>query len=384
VSRVVLRLLALVALVGALVGTTSPPAGATELVTDYPAVSLRPGDTATFVVRVVSPARERVGLAVGQAPDGWAVRVLGSGREVGAVFADPDPDVSPTVDVEVDVPVDAGPGTYAVVLTADAASGATTLSMDITVTALASAPFELSADFPQLSGAPDQTFTFDVDVSNNTGRDATFAIEAIGPASWDVSARPTGEAQATTLTVGGGEDGTLSVSATPPPGATAGDYPIDVTVTADGVPVQGQFTATIVGTPTLVFAPTDDRLSLDGDAGDETTFSLVVENTGSAPLTDVTLSGSAPQDWDVTFEPASVASIEPGQSVPVTAHIRPQGDAVSGDYSVTLSASSGSDRQDLAVRFQVQTSTLWGFIAVALIVVALVALAVVFRRFGRR
>jgi uncharacterized membrane protein len=372
--------------VAAVVGTWGmgvTGAGA-ELVTDYPSVSLRPGDTASFELRALSAQRERLDLAVAQAPPGWAARILGEGREVAAVIADPDPEATPTVDVEADVPVDARPGTYDVVITATGPSGVSTLPLAITVTELASAPFELSAEFPELSGAPDQTFSFAVDVANNTGRDATFAIEASGPTGWDVSARPTAQSQAATLTVAGGETGSLTVSATPAPETTEGRYPIDVTITADGVPVDGQFTAIVVGTPELVFQAAEERLSLSGEAGSTSTFSVQVANQGTAPLTDVALSSTAPTDWEVEFEPATVASVAPGESVPVTARIRPQGDAVAGDYALTLSAAAEGDRQELAVRFEVETSTWWGFVAIAIIVLALVGLGLVFRRFGRR
>jgi uncharacterized membrane protein len=252
------------------------------------------------------------------------------------------------------------------------------------VTELAAAPFEISAEFPELSGEPDQTFTFDVDVANNTGRAVTFAVEASGPPGWQVSARPSGQTQATTLTVEGGQQGTLSVQATPAPATEQGRYPIAVRVIADGTPVEGQFTAVVVGQPELVFVPADERLSLSGEAGSTSRFSLQVANQGSAPLEEVKLSSRAPQDWAVEFEPAVLDVVAPGQAVPVTARIRPQGDAVSGDYSLTMTAAAEGASEDLDLRFQVETSTWWGFIAIGIIVVALVGLGLVFRRFGRR
>jgi uncharacterized membrane protein len=357
---------------------------AAELVTSYPALSLRPGDTATFELRAISGERERMELAIAQMPDGWSARIKGGGREVGAVIADPELDAAPTLDVEVDVPVDARPGRYDVVVTGAGPSGTTTLPLVLTVTELAAAPFEISAEFPELSGEPDQTFTFDVDVANNTGRDVTFAVEALGPPGWQVSARPSGQTQATTLTVKGGEQGTLSVQATPAPDAQEGRYPINVRVIADGSPVEGTFTAIVKGQAELAFIPADERLSLSGEAGSTSRFSLNVANQGSAPLQDVKLSASAPQDWAVEFEPATLDAVAPGQSVPVTARIRPQGDAVSGDYSLTMTAAAEGASENVDVRFQVETSTWWGLIAIAIIVVALVGLGLVFRRFGRR
>jgi uncharacterized membrane protein len=299
-------------------------------------------------------------------------------------MADPDPEVSPTIDVEVDVPVDVDAGDYELVIAADAPSGQSTLPLTLQVTDLAAAPFEITSEFPELSGEPDQTFSFDVDVANNTGRDATFAIEATGPAGWDVSARPAAEAQAATLTVAGGETGSLTVEAKPAADATEGRYDIDVVITAEGIPVRGTFTAIVVGTPELVFGPAEELLSLSGEAGGTSTFSLIVANQGTAALSDVTLSSTAPTDWEVEFEPETIASVAPDESVTVTARIRPQSDAVAGDYGVTVAAAAEGERQEVELRFQVETSTWWGFVAVGIIVVALIALALVFRRFGRR
>lgn len=363
-----------------------PPgrADAAELVTDYPVISVRPGDTATFGLRVLAPQRERVDLQVTEAPLNWAVRILGGGRQVGAVTADPDAEQEPTIDLEIDVPVDAAPGNYPVTVSGSSPSGVVTLPLQLIVTDLAAAPFELTADFPELSGGPDQTFTFDVDVANNTGRDATFSVEATGPSGWSVDARPADQAQATTLTVTGGGSGTLRVTATPPPDTAEGRYPIDVRITTDDTPVEGQFTAVVIGTPQLVFQAADERLSLSAEAGSASTFALLVGNEGSAALNDVTLSASAPTDWTVTFEPTQIAQVEPGASIPVTATIEPRREAIAGDYALTMTATATDANASLDVRAQVKTSTWWGFIAVAIIVVALGALAFVFRRFGRR
>ena len=384
VRRVRRMLLVAASLMVASLGLSATPAVAVELATDYPSLSLRPGDTATFELRVISAQRERVDFEVTEAPEGWTVRLLGGGREVAAVIADPDPSVSPSLEVEVEVPVDAAAGTYELVIEGSAPSGPASLPLQLTVTELAAAPFELTADFPELSGGPDQTFTFDVNVANNTGSDATFAIEASGPTGWTVDARPTGQAQATTLTVAGGESGTLQVQATPTPETTEGRYPIDVRITAGDGTVDGQFTAVVTGTPQLVFQPAEERLSLSAEAGSSSTFALVVANDGTAPLTDVVLSASAPTNWEVTFEPETIPAVGPGETTTVTARVTPASGAVAGDYAISMTAAGEAATANLDVRVQVETSTWWGFVAIAIIVVALVGLGLVFRRFGRR
>ncbi|MFX4609031.1 NEW3 domain-containing protein, partial [Acinetobacter baumannii] len=77
-------------------------------------------------------------------------------------------------------------------------------------------------------------------------------------------------------------------------------------------------------------------------AGKERKLELNVSNTGSAELTDVSLTASSPANWEVTFEPKTISSIQPGQSVPVTATIKSSGKALAGDYVVSLSADSAA------------------------------------------
>jgi uncharacterized membrane protein len=68
----------------------------------------------------------------------------------------------------------------------------------------------------------------------------------------------------------------------------------------------------------------------------------------------------------------------------VTATIQPASNALAGDYDLTLSASAGGATDSLDIRTTVQTSALWGLVGLALIVLVLVGLAWVFRRYGRR
>jgi uncharacterized membrane protein len=128
----------------------------------------------------------------------------------------------------------------------------------------------------------------------------------------------------------------------------------------------------------------DGRLNTTVSAGGSTQFPIVVVNTGSAPLTAVALSATPPRDWDVTFEPAEVPTVAVGESANIVATITPAGNAVAGDYVVTLSARSEDADDEMALRTTVETSTIWGIVGIALIVLVLVGLALVFRRFGRR
>jgi len=102
------------------------------------------------------------------------------------------------------------------------------------------------------------------------------------------------------------------------------------------------------------------------------------------------MTSSAPTNWKVTFDQETIPTIPPDQQVTVTATITPTGEAVTGDYKVTLSAGSdaaaGASAADanLPMTFTVETSPLWLLAGFGLIVVILAALFYVFRTYGRR
>ena len=86
----------------------------------------------------------------------------------------------------------------------------------------------------------------------------------------------------------------------------------------------------------------------------------------------------------MTFEPEEVPTVPAGETVDIIATITPAGNAVAGDYVVTIDASSEDADDEIAVRTTVETSTIWGVVGIALIGLVLLGLAIVFRRYGRR
>ena len=78
------------------------------------------------------------------------------------------------------------------------------------------------------------------------------------------------------------------MTATPPDTAAEGSYPINVTVAAaNGASGTFELTADVTGTPTLSLGTADQRLDVSGRADNQKRLSMVVANTGTAPLEDV-------------------------------------------------------------------------------------------------
>ncbi|HEX7949529.1 MAG TPA: NEW3 domain-containing protein [Candidatus Limnocylindrales bacterium] len=383
-STAVARLLASIGL-AAIVGITLAPAARAattlELTTPYPAVTVSPGSKASFDLSVKTSTAGRVDLAVTGAPAGWTAVLRGGGFIVGAVQTDGKSATSVRLDVSVP---DTATGTSHLTVTASGVGQTTTLGLDIKVGAQ---PGEvtLTTDTPSKKGAANATFTFSLTLTNNTPQDLTFSVDAQGPDGWTVTAQLAGQAQVATAVVKAGETSDVSVTANPPDGATAAQYPITVTAKAGSKEVSQDLQIEITGSYSLAMSTPSQVLSNRGPAGQATTQQLTLKNSGTAPITNVVLTASAPTDWKVTFDQATVDSIAPNQSATVTATITPSGDAIAGDYQITFSASS--DQQSSAstdIRFTVETSLVWAIIGAGLIVLVFVGLWWVFRRYGRR
>jgi len=374
-SLAALLLLSAVAPGGALAASFS-------ITTPYPAVTVQAGNTVTFDLTVTTPSPERVNLAVGGVPSGWTGTITGAGNSIDAVYTGGT--TPPAVQLSVKVPQDAAAGTQTITVTATASEGTRTLPISVRVESGIGGGVKLTTDFAKLSGTASSTFTYSLTLENNGTQQQTFTLQGQGQAGWQVEVHPSGNAQALTDTVAGGGTDTLTVTVTPPSSAPAGAYPIQVTVAAGSQSAQVQLEADVTGSPALTLSTPNQVLNAQVTSGGTGTVSLIVTNSGSVPLSDVTLTSTPPSGWNVTFSPSSIASMAPGDTKTVTATIHPSSDALTGDYDVTMTASGGGASQSVDIRTTVQTSPLWGFVGLALIAVVLVGLGWIFRRYGRR
>lgn len=368
------------ALVAALLPLPSLAQTGVQITTPFPAVVVGPGESPVFDLDINAPSGQRVNLTVIRRPQGWPVTLRGGGFVIQGVTGGGSPDVQ----LDVDVPPEAGAALYRIEVRATSSSGSDILVIDVRVQGGGGGGVELATDFQVQQGAPDTTFNFDVQLANDTPQEVTFSLGTSGPPGWQVTARPAGQQQAVTLTVPGGGTSSITVEADPPDDATSGPYPILLQVAGGGHQAELELEVQITGNFALTLTTPDDRLNADVTAGGSADVALLLINDGTAPLSDITLSGTPPGEWEVVITPEIVDLLPPGETGNVTATITPSGDALAGDYVVTLSASAQGVTADVELRTTVKTSGLWGVVGILLIVGALAGLGWVFRRYGRR
>jgi uncharacterized membrane protein len=368
-------------------GTLAPSVAADdglEVTTPFPAVAVAPGDDVSFELTVTSVRAAIVDLSLGGVPDGWGASLLGGGNVVEGVSVTPD--VDGEVRLDVDVPADAPAGSTTINVRASGGGATDLLPITIRVDAEAAGDISLTTGTPTLTGSTDASFSFSLDFRNDTAQDVTLSVSAVGEPGWDVSASLTGETQAASTVVEAGATQGVTVAVVAPTDAPAGTFPIVVEALAGDRTATAELAVEITGSFSMTLTTPDDRLSASGSAGAATAVAFDVTNTGTAPLTLVTVAATPPTGWEVTFDPENVPTIAPNETATVTATITPSGEAVAGDYVVSFTASANEEAASAsaAVRFTVETSPLWAFVGLALIALIIGGLLYVFRTYGRR
>lgn len=375
-----------VAAVMAVLGVGPPAAaqvGAIRITTPYPSIAVQPGATVRFELSVTAPTPQTVALEAAEVPTGWTTTLRGGGFVIGGVTAATDKPGSATL--EVKVPPTVAPGMYRFEVRGNGPSGTALLALEFRVQRVVDAGIGITADFPSLKGEPSSTFTYTLTITNNTPTQQIFTFAPSGPQGWNVTASPTAESRASTVTIEAGATAQVKVSATPPETAEQSEYPIRVDVSAaSGATGSIELKAEVAGTPKLQIATADERLNVEGRANSVKRVPIIVSNSGTAPLTDVKFAATTPKDWEVKFEPDTLAEVRPNETAQATAVIKPTKNAVAGDYALTVRASAGSNSSTLDFRYGITGSRWLGVAGFGLIAVAVVALFGVFRHFGRR
>ena len=367
-------------LVPALASTTTAAQGL-RLTTPYPAVTTSADSRVTFDLAVDADEAGRIDLALTGVPASWSASLHGGGLVIGAVLLN---GADPTdVRLDVDVPADAT-GTTRIVVVASDAESRVELPLDVRVEANAGGEVTVEPDYTALRGAADQSFTFNLTITNDKQEDLTYTATGQGPVGWSVDVTLTGQAQAVSGTVKAGSTASAAVAVTPADNTEARTYPIQVVATVGGEPFPIELAVEVTGSYSLSLSTPNQALSGRGPSGSATQQTFSITNTGTAPVTNVKMSFTAPTNWKVTFDQENIATVAPGQSANVIATITPTGDAIAGDYSLTFTARGEEANDPIDFRFTVETSLVGGLIGAALIIAAIGGLLWVFRRYGRR
>jgi uncharacterized repeat protein (TIGR01451 family) len=356
------------------------------LLTDYPSQTVRAGEITTIRLKMQNSglAPEPMALTLSGVPAGWKIDILGGGQPVASAM--PGQNESVALQLRVEVPKDAKPGSQQVVLSAKGARlQSADLPITLTVGTETPAKLSLKSRLPSLRGTPRSSFEYTVTVGNDSGKDLTVALSAQGPANFQTTfTEGFGSNEISSIPIEAGQTKDIKVKVTPPRDVKAGDYPVLVKVAAEGATAELRVTLQISGQGKLALSTKDGRLSGEAEIGKTSTYTLVLNNDGTAPVEEIEMTGTVPTNWKVEFNPKTVASLAPNEKKEVQVMVTPADKAIAGDYVASFRATARGESSAADFRITVTTSTLWGMVGIGIIAIALLVLLGAVARFGRR
>ncbi|MCD8371120.1 MAG: NEW3 domain-containing protein [Clostridiales bacterium] len=363
-------------------------AGGLELVTAYPGMSVKPGDSLSISVDLENSSGSALNadVEIASLPDGWEGYLQGGSYQVNRVHVGTD---GASITLHVTVPKECAEGTYQAVVKAAADTGAeSTLPISFTISEEKAGAGSFTSEYPQQEGASGTDFSFSTTLINNGLTTKSYSLSSNAPAGWTLTFVPSGETtKIAGIDVESGESKGITVSVMPPEQIAAGEYDISCSAVSADETLSVDLKVVITGTYGLVLTTPDGRLSFDAQSGKSSDVTLNLENTGNVDLEQVSLNSTAPSGWTVTYEGLednSIDSIAAGTTKEVIAHVKPANDTITGDYVTSFTARTDETSSSVDFRVSVKTSTLWGIAAVAIIVIVIGGLGYVFRKYGRR
>ena len=357
-----------------------------ELSTQYPALTVKAGDSLTFDLDLdnYSGVSQNITLSVAEIPEGWEGTFSAGSNQVSVVHVK-NQATNSEVSFAVDVPLETADGEYIIRLAARGEDFADEMEIALTVSAEEIGESSFTAEYPSQEGDATTDFTFSATLINTTLSTQNYSFTSNAPSGWQVSVQPSGESTSVAaLDVEARTTQAMDISVTPPENVEAGTYEIPVTATSVNESMPITLSVTITGSYGLTLSTPSGRLSLDAYANQESAVQLSLTNTGNSDLTNVNITSSAPTGWTVRFANETIDIIEAGATVETTMYITPGEDAMSGDYATTITARNSDANDSVDFRITVKTETIWGLTGIGVIVVLAVVIGIVMRKYGRR
>lgn len=367
---------------GAIPGMSNQVSAASgvSLYTPYTSLIAPPGESINYSIDVINNTGQiqDVALSVDTGKSKWNYELTSNGHKIQRIAVKPNE--SQNINLQLDVPLEVDKGEYAIKVNTNLGS---VLNLKVQVSEQGTYKTELTSEQPSIQGHAETTFDFSATLRNRTAEKQLYALRAKAPAGWDVKFS-VGGTDVASVNVEPNASEEITISAVPPKQIKAGSYKIPIEATTNSTSAETEFEVVITGTYAMELTTPNELLSTSVTSGSSKKLDLVVKNTGTSPLNDINLSSTAPTDWEVTFEPQTIDSLEPGKTANVQATIKADEKAIAGDYVVNMSAQTAEKTADAQFRVAVKTSMLWGWLGVLIILAVAGGVYYLFRTYGRR
>jgi len=255
---------------------------------------------------------------------------------------------------------------------------------------------EMSCQYPVLSSNAALTYSYSININYTGGSGSkVFDLKAVVPEGFGYAITPGyGEGQEiAAIRMDGSRGYPETVKLLVRPYAwkipVPGEYPIIFEAASGDLKSDIELKAIVTASYDLKLTTPDGRLNAEATAGQESSFTIVVANSGTADLEKVEVgcpAGNRPSGWTVTCKPEKLDMLKAQETKEVQVTVKPAEKTIAGDYVITIQAEPESKNAfaSLQIRTTVLTPTIWGWVGVGIVILVVVALAVIFIRFGRR
>ncbi|MEM3872169.1 MAG: NEW3 domain-containing protein [Nitrososphaeria archaeon] len=351
---------------------------------DLPGKSVSPGGSVNFKVSLknIMDIAQRFSLSF-SLPSGWSGSLkTSSGEGVSEVLLEGGKAVDLTVSVTTSS--EASPGTYNVTVKACSSS----LSDSITLSVYVLKPvteirFEASPPYVDVYAGSNARFKLSVANLGSSNELLNLSIEGLAQGLTgrfeDVSKQ-----EITKVYVGAGESKEFYAVVSVPKGSKLASQSFLVRLSNSEVNSTLPLTLNVLGLYDVTITNQNFYTSLN--VGGSGTFSLTVGNTGSQNLTNLkVLPGSVPDGFTVTVDPSFVYSLPVDKETTFTINIQTQSNVNAGNYYIDFTVvSDQTQAKQFTLRVEVLQETSWLIYASVLLLLAIVSLFFIYRKFGRR
>lgn len=382
------RLFSLFAIAIIVVGSMLPMSRAfamdnISLFSAYTRVTASPGEKMNYDIDVINNGSsiQTMSFDMEGLPKGWDYSISSNGTDIQELSVKGDSETPITV--EISIPLDADKGDHEFQLVATDGNSQSSVPLSISVKEQGSLKSELTTDQANLEGHADETFSYTVTLNNKTTKTQDYTLSSDVKDGWLVRFLSDSKS-VTSVSLEPNTSKDITVEAVPPQNVEAGTYDIPITAATNDSSSDLKLEAVVTGSYDIAISTKSEVLSDTINAGNDKTIELVVKNTGTSPLVDIELTAETPTNWETEFNESTIAELEPGKSKTIKAKVSAPKDAIAGDYVTTFKATTDQASADATFRISVETSTLWGFVAILIIAGVVVGLYLIIRKYGRR
>ncbi len=350
------------------------------LYTPYTNISVPPGESIDYTIEVKNYGSQlkNVDISLLGLPKDWTSSLKAGGYSINQISVLPGE--KKTISLTINVPSKVDKGTYKIKVIA---KNHDVLPIIIDVSEQGTFKTEFTSDQINMEGHSKSNFNFSTKLKNHTGEKQVYSLLARVSRGWNVVFKPNSR-QATAVEIEPGKTTNISIEVTPPFGIKSGSYKIPVQATNKYSSANLELEVVIKGSYDIELTTPTGLLSSSITSGREKQIELLVKNSGSSRLSNVTFNTSKPKNWEISMKPDTIPSLDAGASAQVYATVKADDKAIPGDYVSKITAKTPEISSTASLRILVKTPLLWGWLGIFIIVGTLGAMYYLFKKYGRR